>query len=178
MQPFPDGVPKRGLSLLPSEGMGAEDNKQEKNMKISIRHCGTAALIAGALLLSPMAFGQDTVTTTSAAPDAAVTQTTTTSSDGTITEFSPGDSVVLRTETSSAPVRYVYNKTTTVVDESGNPVDVSVVKTGVPVHVFYAQEGGQMIARKIVVEQATTPAQPDATIIKKTTTTTTTANPQ
>ena len=147
-------------------------------MKMTIRHCGTAALIAGALSLSPMAFGQDTVTTTTA-PDAPVAQatTTTTSSDGTITEFSPGDSVVLRTESSSAPVRYIYNKTTTVVDESGNPVDVSVVKMGVPVHVFYAQEGGQMIARKIVVEQATTPAQPDATIIKKTTTTTTT-NPQ
>lgn len=144
-------------------------------MRITIRNCGTAAMIAGALSLSPMAFGQDVVTTT--APAAAVTQTTTTSSDGTVTEFAPGDSVVLHTETSSEPIRYQYTKTTTVVDQDGNPVDVSVIKTGVPVHVFYDQEGGQMIARKIVVER-TASAEVPSTIIKKTTTTTTTSGPQ
>ena len=145
-------------------------------MRIAIRHCGTAALIAAALSLSPMAFGQDVVTV----PDSAVTQTTTTTSDGTVTEFSPtGNAVVLRTETSSTPIRYEYNKTTTVVDQDGNPVDVSVIKTGIPVHVFYDREGDQMVARKIIVERtvAAVPADP-STIIKKTTTTTTTTGPQ
>jgi hypothetical protein len=138
-------------------------------MKRAIRQYGTAALITAALSLSPLAFGQD-----------AVTQTTTTSSDGTITQFSPtGDTVVLHSETSSQPITYSYTKSTTVVDESGNPVDVSVIKTGVPVHVFYDRDGDRMVARKIVVARTVqnVPAQP-AVIEKKTTTTTTTTAPQ
>jgi len=144
-------------------------------MKRVIRYGGAAALIAGALSLSPLAFAQD-----------AVTQVTTTAhSDGTVTEFSPtGDTVVLRSDMSSAPVTYSYSKTTTVVDQNGNPVDVSIIKTGVPVQVYYDQDGGQMVARKIIVQsavQSTAPVDPGVNpgvIVKKTTTTTTTAAPQ
>jgi len=135
-------------------------------MKRAIRYCGAAVLIAGALSLSPVALGQEAVSQV----------TTTTNAGGTITEFTPGgDTVVLRTETSSLPIRYEYTKTTTVVDQDGNPVDVSVIKTGVPVQVFYDQDGDRMIARKIVVRR-TEPVDP-GTVIKKTTTTTTTTGP-
>jgi len=138
-------------------------------MKKAIRQLGAAALLGAALSLSPLAFGQD-----------AVTQTTVTSSGGTITEFSPtGDTVVLHSDASAEPLRYAYSKTTTVVDENGNPVDISVIKTGVPVQVFYDREGDQMIARKIVVQRTVTAGPADApqapvVVHKETTTTTTT----
>ena len=138
-------------------------------MKTNIQGRGIAALIAAVLSLSPLAFGQDAVTQT----------TTSTSSDGTITEFSPS-TVMVRSETSSQPVQYSYSKSTTVVDQNGNPVDVSVIKTGVPVHVFYDRDGDQMVARRIVVETTSDAAPAPAPVVvdKKTTTTTTTTAPQ
>ena len=137
-------------------------------MKNSIRHLGAAAFFGAAISLSPLAFGQEAVTTT-----------TTSSADGTVTEFTPGsDTVVLRSETSSAPVSYSYSKSTTVVDQNGDPVDISVVKSGVPVHVFYDHDGDRMVARKIIVQRVTTApdavVQQPAVIQKETTTTTTT----
>ncbi len=106
------------------------------------------------------------------AVDSASTTTTTTSS-GTVSEFSP-DTVVLRSTTSSTPMSYSYSKTTTVVDEAGAPVDVSIIKTGVPVQVFYAKEGDRMIARKIIVQKKTMTAPAAVEEHKSTTTTTTT----
>ena len=137
-------------------------------MKNAIRKLGAAAFFGAAISLSPLAFGQ------------AVTQiTTSTPADGTITQFSPtGDTVVLHSETSAEPISYSYTKTTTIVDENGNPVDVSVIKTGVPVQVFYDRDGDQMVARKIVVRHVTTEpavvADPAVIVHKDTTTTTTT----
>ena len=107
-----------------------------------------------------------------AAGQATVVQTTTTSSAGTITEFSP-DSLVIRSETAPQPIRYVYRKTTTYVDEAGNPVSMEVVKSGLPVTVQYVREDGQLVASRVIVRRVVAPAAP---VIeeKKTTTTTTT----
>jgi hypothetical protein len=103
----------------------------------------------------------------------AVSETSTTTSSGTISEFSP-DTVVLRSETSSEPVRYTYSKTTTVVDEAGAPVDISVVKTGVPVQVIYASEGDRMVARKIIVRKQRSATTGGAAMEEHRSTTTTT----
>src|SRR5207302_8590519 len=105
------------------------------------RHFGAALLLGAFVSLGPVAFGQ-----------VSVSETTTTTSGGTITEFSP-DTIVLKSETSSSPVTYSYSKSTTIVDENGDPVDVSVVKSGVPVQVIYAKEGDRMIARKVIVRK-------------------------
>jgi hypothetical protein len=62
------------------------------------------------------------------------------------------------------------------VDENGNPVSVDVVKSGVPVTVYYTQDGDRMIASKVVVRKiVSTDAAAPAVIEKKTTTTTTTS---
>jgi hypothetical protein len=70
---------------------------------------------------------------------------------------------------------YLYSKTTTYVDQNGNPVSTEVVRSGVPVTVYYTQDGDRMIASKVVVRR-TMPTD-DSTVIKKTTTTTTTTTP-
>ena len=143
-------------------------------MKNTIRTLGGAAAVLAAVTLQPLAFGQASVTqTTTSDGRAAVTQTTT--SDGTISEFSPdSDSVVIHSEGSASPLRYSYSKSTTIVDESGNPVDVSVVKSGVPVQVYYDRDGDRMIARRIIVHRRIHEEAPAVTEHRDTTTTTTT----
>lgn len=85
--------------------------------------------------------------------------------------------ITVRSE-SASPVSYSYSKTTTYVDENGNPVSVETVKSGAPVTVYYTRDGDRMIASKVVVRRTTTTAAPPvaAPVVetKKTTTTTTT----
>jgi len=104
-----------------------------------------------------------------------VTTTETTTSAGTISEFEP-DSIVIRTERSTEPLRYSYTKSTTFVDQNGAPVSMAVVKSGLPVTVYYAREGDRLVASRVIVRrttQTTEPAEPERVIEKKTTTTTT-----
>lgn len=81
--------------------------------------------------------------------------TTTTESVGTVEEVSP-DSIVIRSETSTTPMHYSYTEKTTYVDDTGAPVSIETVKSGLPVTVYYTQEGDHMIANKVVVRKTTT----------------------
>jgi hypothetical protein len=108
------------------------------------------------------------------------TQTTTTTSDGTISEFSP-DTIIVKTQDAAAPVRYSYSKTTTYVDENGNPVSIETVKSGLPVTVYYVRDGDNLVASKVVVRTSVIAPAPvvqdvPAPVVQdsKTTTTTTT----
>jgi len=94
---------------------------------------------------------------------------------GTVTEYTP-DGIVLRSETSPAPVRYGFSKTTEYVDEDGQRVTLDVVRSGAPVTVRYIREGDQLIANRVIVRRTavTAPAIPPVTVKKSTTTTTTT----
>jgi len=119
------------------------------------------------------AFGLAFAAQTSSAQTAVQTTTTTTNTEGTISEFSP-NIIVVKTESATEPIRYTYTKTTTYVDESGNPVSMDVVKSGLPVTVYYTKDGDNMVATKVVVRRTTTSDSGDTTVDKKTTTTTTT----
>jgi hypothetical protein len=104
-----------------------------------------------------------------------VRETTTTAtpvqSMGTVTTFDPtGHAIVVTGADNAAPVTYGYTEKTVMTDELGNPVTVDVVKSGVPVTVFYTQSGSQIIASKVVVRKAIAPVIEE----KRTTTTTTT----
>jgi len=106
-----------------------------------------------------------------------VSTVTKTESMGTISEVKP-DTIVIRTETSSSPTNYSYTKSTTYVDEMGAPVSMETVKSGLPVTVYYTQEGDRMIANKVVVRKTTTTTEKPAmeTIERKRTSTTTTTS--
>ena len=123
----------------------------------------TAAIMSLLLAATSPAWAQATVETT----------TTTTNSAGTISEFGP-DVLVIKSETAPAPIRYSYTKKTVYVDEAGEPVTLTTVKSGLPVTVYYTKVGDQMVASKVVVKKIVT--KPVAPVIeeKKTTTTTTT----
>ena len=92
----------------------------------------------------------------------------TTTYKGTVSEINPTSStIVLRSESSSAPTTYTYNKETKFVDSTGNVVSYEVIKN-TPVTVQYTQEGDRMVVTKVI-------QQPTA-VRKETTTTTTDMN--
>jgi len=129
-----------------------------KNVKFSsVRAAALSAVLATAGLTG--AYAQSIVTTTTSA--------------GTVSQFSPN--VITVTSGSAAPVSYSYSKTTTYVDENGNPVASETIRSGVPVTVYYTQDGDRMLASKVIVHSASPSDQ--STVIKKSTTTTTTTAP-
>ena len=83
------------------------------------------------------------------------TTTTTTEGTGTITQFAPGQTIVLKE--SSGPVHYRFGKTVTYVTRSGKVLDQATVKSkirvGVPVRVHYTGTGPNMIVDRVILEQ-------------------------
>ena len=128
-------------------------------MKKIIRNSIGALLLTGTLLTANTVLAQTSVVTTSPI-----------TSMGTISEFSP-NAIVIKTETGTEPVSYSYSKTTTYVDEAGNPVSMTTVKSGLPVTVYYTKSGDTMTASKVIVRKAV--VVPGAVEEQKTTTTTT-----
>src|SRR5437899_9197466 len=96
--------------------------------------------------VAPFAWGQVSQTTTT---------TTTTEGNGTITEFTPGTTIVLKE--SSGPKHYRFGKTVTYVTRSGRTLDEETVKTrikvGVPVHVHYLGEGDNMLVDRVILDE-------------------------
>ena len=133
-----------------------------------------AAGAACALALGTALAQEASTTTTTSAGSTGVSTTTSTSSldaTGTITAFTPSsDYITFRTETSTEPVRYYVTKETTVVDPSGAPVELSMLRPDMPVHYTYVKQGDRMIVTKVTLEKP-------VSYYKKETTTTTTTSP-
>jgi len=111
--------------------------------------------VAGIALSGSVAFAGEVMEKTS----------TTTTYSGTVSDISPSSStIIVKSESSPAPVTYKYTKTTTWVDSSGNVITSEQARNS-PVTVYYAKEGDSMIVTKVVA------SKPSST--KETTTTTT-----
>jgi hypothetical protein len=99
-------------------------------------------------LAAPIAWAQTTTSETT-------TTTTTTEGGGTITEFTPGSTIVLKE--SSGPRHYKFGKTVTYVTKSGKTLDEETVKTrikvGVPVHVHYVGTGDDVMVDRIILDE-------------------------
>jgi hypothetical protein len=82
------------------------------------------------------------------------TTTTTTWGNGTVTEYTPGTTFIVK-ET-SGPVTYKYGKTITYVTKSGTTLTDADVKTrikvGAPVRVQYATEGDTRIINRVEID--------------------------
>jgi hypothetical protein len=140
----------------------------------------TTLLAAGAVsaIALTSAFAQTSATTTTTTNPAVTTSSSTTTSTstvdgtGTITTYTPGsDYISFRTETSSAPVKYYYTKSTTIVDPEGKTVEWSMLKPDMPVRYTYVKDGDRMVISKITL------TKPVSYYEKETTTTTTTTKP-
>jgi hypothetical protein len=105
----------------------------------------TVILSVAIAAVASMAFAADTVTTSS---------TTTTTGTGTVTEYSPGQTFIVK-ET-SGPVTYRYGKSVTYVTKKGKTLSEDQVRTrikvGAPVSVHYATEGDARVISRVEVE--------------------------
>jgi hypothetical protein len=104
--------------------------------------------------------------------NSSTTSTSTVDGSGTITTYTPGsDYISFRTETSTAPVKYYYTKTTTIADPEGKTVEWSMLKPDMPVKYTYVKDGERMVITKITL------TKPVSYYETKETTTTTTTKP-
>ena len=96
-------------------------------------------------IVSTIAFAADTVSTT----------TTTTTSTGTVAEYAPGSTFVVK-ET-SGPVKYRYGKQVTYVTKGGKTLTDDEVRTrikvGAPVSVHYSTEGEDRVISRVEVDE-------------------------
>ena len=120
-------------------------------MKKNLTKIGAALLAIGLCLASPAALAQTT--------------TTVTTSNGAFTEYVPNsETVVVRTETSTTPLRYTVTKQTTIVDETGTPVAIERISPGSQLAIDYSGSGERLVASRIVVrKQATVNTAPVTT---------------
>jgi len=105
------------------------------------------------VLIGSMALGQTSSTTTSVASGsngATEMTTTTTESTGTVTEFTPGHVLFLKTE-AAQPVQYRFSKNVTYVTSDGRVIEASKIRRDSKVRVHYVKEGDDMLVDKVIV---------------------------
>jgi len=118
---------------------------------------GAIFFAIGICLWSMQAFAQQTTTSV-------------TTSNGAFSEYVPGsETMVVKTKSEAAPLRYSVTKQTTIVDESGAPIAVDHISAGSPLSIQYTGTGDHLVASRIVVQKPATAAVTD----QQTTTTTT-----
>ena len=102
-----------------------------------------------------VAYGQtstSSTTTATGATGATETTTTTTETTGTVTDFTPGQTLMLKTE-AGEPMRYKFGKTVTYVTSDGKVIEASKIRKDSKVRVHYLKEGNDMVVDKVIVTQ-------------------------
>ena len=106
-------------------------------------------------LMGSVAYGQTSSTSTTVATGThgtTETTTTTTESTGTVTDFTPGQMMVLKTE-AAEPIRYKFGKTVTYVTSDGRVIEASKIRKDSKVRVHYIKQGDDMLVDKVIVTQ-------------------------
>src|ERR1700745_586929 len=104
-------------------------------------------------LMGLVAHGQTSSTSTTVATGTngtTETTTTTTESTGTVTEYTPGQMMVLKTE-AVEPVRYKFSKQVTYVTSDGRVIQHSKNMKDSKVQVHYVKDGDDMLIDKVIV---------------------------
>jgi hypothetical protein len=102
-----------------------------------------------------VAYGQTSSSSTTVATGTngtTETTTTTTESTGTVTDFTPGQMMVLKTE-AAEPMRYKFGKTVTYVTSDGRVIAASKIRKDSKVRVHYIKQGDDMLVDKVIVTQ-------------------------
>lgn len=109
--------------------------------------------------MAPLAFAQTTTTTEETVTKKGLlgskteTTVTTTTDEGVVTTFTPGSALVVRRVGVAEPVSYSLTKTVEYVDAAGKVIDVSMIKPGAKVNVYYDGTGTTQVVRRVVVNQ-------------------------
>ncbi|MEY2526451.1 MAG: hypothetical protein QOE73_1222 [Verrucomicrobiota bacterium] len=113
-------------------------------------------------LIAPLAFAQTSSTTTTETSKTktnpltgktkTTTETTTTSTDGTVTTFTPGQTIVVRREGVADPISYTLGKTVRFVNRAGHEIKEDLIRPGARVHVYYDSDGDAHVVNRVVVD--------------------------
>ncbi len=106
-------------------------------------------------LMGLVAYGQTSTSSTTATTGtngATQTTTTTTESAGTVTEYTPGQALILKTE-AAEPLHYKFSKTVTYVTSDGKVIEASRIRKDSKVRVHYIKEGDDMLVDKVIVTE-------------------------
>jgi len=107
-------------------------------------------------------------------PAAAQTETTTTKTTtytGMVSEVNPATStIILKSESSNAPVTYTYSKETSFVDANGNVVTSETIRNA-PVRVEYSTEDGRTVVRRVIQTGPSVVLTPPPAVVREKTTT-------
>ena len=107
------------------------------------------------VLIGSVAYGQTSSSSTTVATDKkgmTETTTTTTESTGVVTEFTPGQTLWLKTE-AAQPVRYKFGKTVTYVTSDGKVIEASKIRKDSKVQLHYVKQGDDMLVEKVIVTE-------------------------
>ena len=130
-------------------------------------------LILACAAIAPFAFAQTSTTTTESTATKPATETTTTteattkkpvatestttttttSTDGTVTTFEPGKTIVIRRTGVTDPISYVLGKTVRFVNKAGAEIEAAKIKPGARVHVYYDGTGETRVVNRVVVDE-------------------------
>jgi hypothetical protein len=75
---------------------------------------------------------------------------------GTVSQFGDGY-ITMSTAAAPNPVQYLYSDTTKWMDESGNIVPREIVRTGVPITIYYTKSPQGLVTSKVVVRRGAAP---------------------
>jgi hypothetical protein len=121
--------------------------------KIGERIMKKSLITIACALVAPIAFAQTSTTTTeqtTTAPAAATTTETTTYETGTVTTYTPGKTIVVRSER-SGPVTFALGTASRVIDATGKIV-TAPLRAGQKVRVYYTGTGDTRVVERVQVE--------------------------
>jgi len=104
-------------------------------------------------LMGSVAFAQTSTSSNTVATQpngVTATNTTTTESFGTVTEFTPGDSLILKTE-ATEPMHYTFSKTVEYVNAHGKVIEASKIRKDSKVRVHFLKQGDNMVVDKVIL---------------------------
>jgi hypothetical protein len=104
-------------------------------------------------LMGLVAYGQtssSSSTTVATGSNGTETTTTTTESLGTVTDFTPGQTIVLKTD-AGEPAHYKFSKTVTYQTADGRVIEPSKIRKDSKVRVHYLKSGDDMLVDKVIV---------------------------
>jgi hypothetical protein len=135
------------FEYFPRETSRTDDNKLKgKTMKRMI--IGLACV-----LVAPFAFAQTSTTTTeqttTTAPAMTTTTESTTYSAGTVTTYTPGKTIVVKSE--EGPVSFALGTAARIVDGAGKVV-TAPLRAGQKVRVYYTGPTEKRVVERVVVE--------------------------
>jgi hypothetical protein len=132
------------------DGLSLRSLQQFSKLESLVRMIKSIVSIAFATaLMGSVAFAQ-TPTKVAAQPNGVTEINTTTESLGTVTEFTPGDTLTLKTE-ATEPMHYTFSKTVEYVNAHGKVIEASKIRKDSKVRVHYLRHGNAMVVDKVML---------------------------